>query len=270
VPVTGTVTLTSGGGRENRYPAGTRVTFERISGHRDGGRTACPGQALYNQLPALRSLAAARSGGSTGVAAPAGTVTLRALSSALRYPEPARLSGSLTGGGQVWVQVAAGPAYRTIARVQPAAAGTWAAEVPLTRGYVFRALQVLPDGSHGAVSVPVRVSLRPGLRASAPRRVLAGSAATVRGAIAPQQGRVTASSWIQGRSGRFHFVRRAAVRPSRGRFAVRVRLTRPGLYRLRLRFAGSRYALPASAPDLYVRAVRSRRSLSGGAAGPRG
>src|SRR5882757_9604333 len=56
VPTQGTVTLTSGGGSLNRYPAGAPVTMDRISGHRDGDNTACPGNALYAQLPDLRAL----------------------------------------------------------------------------------------------------------------------------------------------------------------------------------------------------------------------
>ena len=44
----------SAGGSTNRYPAGSRPSFERISGHRDGNGTACPGNGLYAQLPQLR------------------------------------------------------------------------------------------------------------------------------------------------------------------------------------------------------------------------
>jgi hypothetical protein len=60
VPVTGQVPEFSGGGSQNRFAYGTHVTFERISGHRDGGKTECPGDALYAQLPMLRELTAAR------------------------------------------------------------------------------------------------------------------------------------------------------------------------------------------------------------------
>src|SRR6185503_13179114 len=49
----------SGGGATNRYPSGSRPTFERISGHRDGDATACPGDGLYAQLPRLRAMVAA-------------------------------------------------------------------------------------------------------------------------------------------------------------------------------------------------------------------
>jgi hypothetical protein len=37
-----------------RYPAGTPVTLNAISGHRDTGPTSCPGANLYAQLPAIR------------------------------------------------------------------------------------------------------------------------------------------------------------------------------------------------------------------------
>jgi hypothetical protein len=53
-PTEGSVTLTSAGGELNRYPAGTLVKVNRIPGHRDGDKTACPGDALYAQLPDLR------------------------------------------------------------------------------------------------------------------------------------------------------------------------------------------------------------------------
>lgn len=53
----GRVALTSGGG--NLYPKGARATLWRISGHRDAGRTDCPGDTLYAQLPAIRKIAGA-------------------------------------------------------------------------------------------------------------------------------------------------------------------------------------------------------------------
>jgi N-acetylmuramoyl-L-alanine amidase len=53
----GRVRLTSGGG--NLYPQGANAYLYRISGHRDAGRTDCPGDALYTQLPAIRAIAGA-------------------------------------------------------------------------------------------------------------------------------------------------------------------------------------------------------------------
>ncbi|MFF7403401.1 peptidoglycan recognition protein family protein [Streptomyces murinus] len=56
-----TVQLTASATQKNyfgtSYTAGTKYTFNRISGHRDGYNTQCPGGSLYNQLPAIRTLA---------------------------------------------------------------------------------------------------------------------------------------------------------------------------------------------------------------------
>ena len=54
--------LVSGGGASTAIRHGTRVTLQRISGHRDGDTTACPGNALYAQLPELRRRAAGLAG----------------------------------------------------------------------------------------------------------------------------------------------------------------------------------------------------------------
>ncbi|MBG0560288.1 peptidoglycan recognition protein family protein [Actinoplanes aureus] len=54
-PPAGRVRLTSGG--SDRYPAGKPAVLNRISGHRDTGRTECPGNSLYAQLPAIRTIA---------------------------------------------------------------------------------------------------------------------------------------------------------------------------------------------------------------------
>ncbi|SEG83555.1 N-acetylmuramoyl-L-alanine amidase [Actinacidiphila yanglinensis] len=42
----------------SRYPKGTAVELNAISGHRDVYQTDCPGQALYNDLPWVRQAAA--------------------------------------------------------------------------------------------------------------------------------------------------------------------------------------------------------------------
>src|SRR5918999_545474 len=55
-PTSGRVTLVSGGGSTNRYPAGSRPSVERVLGHRDTNQTACPGGALYAQLADLRAM----------------------------------------------------------------------------------------------------------------------------------------------------------------------------------------------------------------------
>ncbi|MFK4224322.1 peptidoglycan recognition protein [Streptomyces sp. NPDC019890] len=56
----GKVVLTSGG--SGKYAKGVKVSFNVISGHRDGYITECPGARLYSKLGTVRSAAAAYQG----------------------------------------------------------------------------------------------------------------------------------------------------------------------------------------------------------------
>ncbi|MEP7115089.1 MAG: N-acetylmuramoyl-L-alanine amidase, partial [Ilumatobacteraceae bacterium] len=51
----GTKVLTAEIG-SSRYDKGEKAKFRVISGHRDAGYTACPGQKLYDRMPAIRKL----------------------------------------------------------------------------------------------------------------------------------------------------------------------------------------------------------------------
>ncbi|MFF3766087.1 peptidoglycan recognition protein [Streptomyces sp. NPDC001922] len=53
----GTVRLVSTNG-ESRYRKGATAEFHVISGHRDSHQTRCPGDALYDRLPAIRDTVA--------------------------------------------------------------------------------------------------------------------------------------------------------------------------------------------------------------------
>ncbi|WP_374293998.1 N-acetylmuramoyl-L-alanine amidase [Streptomyces olivochromogenes] len=59
---TGTTQLTAGATQKNyagtSFTSGSSYPFQRISGHRDGYNTQCPGDSLYAQLPTIRSWAA--------------------------------------------------------------------------------------------------------------------------------------------------------------------------------------------------------------------
>ncbi|MCR6491778.1 N-acetylmuramoyl-L-alanine amidase [Cellulomonas sp. P24] len=57
VDPSGSMSYTTAGGSD-KYAAGTTVTLQVISGHRDVYRTACPGDAGYAVLPTIRTLAA--------------------------------------------------------------------------------------------------------------------------------------------------------------------------------------------------------------------
>ncbi len=50
-----TVRVNPAGAFYSRFPAGARVSLPRIAGHRDGDATECPGNVLYDELPAIRT-----------------------------------------------------------------------------------------------------------------------------------------------------------------------------------------------------------------------
>jgi hypothetical protein len=58
----GSTVLTSAGGGTSRHAAGTRVTVNTVSGHRDVGYTACPGRYLYPTLATIKAKAKAYQG----------------------------------------------------------------------------------------------------------------------------------------------------------------------------------------------------------------
>ena len=87
------VTLTSAGGSASRYPAGARVTVDRVLGHRDTGKTACPGDALYAQVDDIRALVVS----GTPFASPSARVTAALAQQSARYGEVVPVNGVLVG-----------------------------------------------------------------------------------------------------------------------------------------------------------------------------
>jgi hypothetical protein len=273
-PVTGTVTVPSAGGSSNRHPKGRQVTFERISGHRDGNETACPGAQLYAQLPGLRQRAdrlapdvvGPPAGGQPAAAAPA-RLSLQAARLALSFPEPVRLTGRVTdaagtgvAGSRVRLQVLTAKGFRSVASTVSGPDGGWAAELPTSRNRAVRAIV------GRIVSNTVKVTVAPVLTVPAPaRRLQAGRRAVLRGEVRPRKAAIVVEAARQLTPTRYAKAIVVRGRASGGRFRVPVTLARPGLYRLRVRFAGDRRNAPAQV-DHFVRAVRSLRS-SGAAPG---
>jgi hypothetical protein len=136
VPATGRTKVVSAGGSSTGYPAGTPVTVNRISGHRDVDLTACPGAALYRQLPKLRTrvkkLEGSTSRLSLATAAPSAT-----------YGSGATVSGTLTpasGGEAIEIRELTAGKERPIATALTAPDGTWSAAVPTEHSGVLRAV----------------------------------------------------------------------------------------------------------------------------------
>jgi hypothetical protein len=256
VPATGTVALRSGGGSLNRFPAGTPVTVNRICGHRDGDATSCPGDALYGQLPALRSRAAALAG---PVAAPDGQVTLAVAAPAVAYGQPASFAGLVIrpgGGAAAGIPVALQKRGRsggwvTVAHATAGTDGSWAVAVPWRRSGQVRARAGTASSAVARVAVVASVKLRVPRR----RRVAPGTLMRLSGRVQPSAP-VRVLVEIKGGDGRWRRVRVLRPRVRGTSFSVAARLRRPGLYRLTARTAGPG-AHVKDAP-LLVRVVRSR------------
>jgi hypothetical protein len=257
VPCEGTVVVTSGGGASNRYKYGTQVPMQRISGHRDGCSTECPGNALYAQLPEIRSASSSHAGPLP--APPALRLTCIPRADAVGFGQDAVFTGAAMGpeGPAAGIKVSLQKLGRsgtwvTIARATSASDGGWTARVPWVQTGRVRAV------IDGATSSSALVTVIPLLQArSLTTRVKAGASATLTGSIRPGAP-VRVLVERKGRSGRWRRVSEVGV-PVRGQsFTAHVSLRSAGLYRLTPRTGTA--AQPVAAPALYVRAVRRARS----------
>ena len=258
-PTAGTVPVTSAGGASNRFPSGQEVTLERISGHRDGNSTSCPGDALYAQLPALR----ARVGGVAPVTART-RIEAAVGPGVVRFPAQARVAGTLrrlTGesvnGAPVEIQAFAGRlGWRTVARTTTAAGGVFQALVSPPAKRVLRARYPGGEGLVGSTSRQGVVLVRPALATTrSVSRAAVGRTPVIAGTIGPAKRRLVAV--VERRTGgRNRRVARILVSARGGRFRTAFRLRQPGLHRFSIVFPGDTANLPASAVPVYVRAVK--------------
>jgi N-acetylmuramoyl-L-alanine amidase len=220
-PLTGKVTLTSAGGSESRYAAGVRVSVNRVLGHRDVGRTACPGELFYPQLDELRAMVAS---GASPI--PTAHVSGTLADYTIDYGEIVPVSGLLTGvdglalaGAPVEVQTNADGRWVTSEFLTTAGDGTFAGELhPRKRMYV-RLRFPGQLGVPGATSARLLLRLRPVIELRRPARsARRGARVPVSGTVGPRKGRVYVV--LQQRiRGHYRTVGSRAVRTRRGRFA---------------------------------------------------
>lgn len=258
VPATGQVSIVSAGGEANRYESGVAVTFERISGHRDGCETSCPGDALYGQLADLR----ARTAKLAGAVVVAPKLTLAPGAVKVAYGAGATFAGALlagdgtpVAGAAIELQKQGSSRFVTVGRATTRADGTWSVTLPWRRGAAVRAVAMGVRSSPVSVAVGTVLALAP-----TPKRVLAGRSAVVTGQVRPagavrmRVDRQTPGGWA--RVGEFP----ATVRS--GRFRAKALLRKPGVYRLTVTAAQA-----APAGPVYVRAVRNARDVTKGTGG---
>src|ERR671923_137342 len=256
VPTQGDVTVVSAGGPLNRYAAGRAVRLQRISGHRDGDSTACPGNALYAQLPALRARAAE-------LETPTG-LSLRTTPRRVSHLAPATVSGRLllpdgSPGAGVGVEVQAKTArgWQGIAPAVTDASGAWSASLALPSTRSLRAVAT-PDPTRPALlSPPAKLEVRFAVSAVLQaRRVHFGRPTVLRGTIEPRRRlrRVIVTVDRRAAGGRYLRVVRFRALARDGRFRVPLRPSAPGLYRVRVSAPGDRLNAPGRSAPLFVRA----------------
>jgi hypothetical protein len=263
-PVQGSVTVLSGGGASNRYPAGAPVTLQRISAHRDVDSTDCPGNALYRQLAEIRR-DAAQLAPAFARPPPGAAVTLGAAAATLAFPQAAQLSGRVTGadgaplaGAAVSIQIATRAGFVPRGHAVSRGDGTWSAELPTQYTRTLRAVVRLPAGGV-ATSPLLAVQVVPRIGVLAPRRVVARRAFTISASIRPLRADLDAVLARKGSDGAFHTVGRVALKATSGAFRRTVVVRRPALYRLRVESRSDARNLAGRSRDVVLRAVRPRR-----------
>ena len=268
-PVKGALTEVSAGGPLNAYPYGTRVHLHRISGHRDGDATECPGNGLYAQLPEIRRLAAAA----------AAHAREAPLLTATADPATGTFRRRVTFGGS-----SRSPTTAACSRAhrRPRAQG----RRPLDRGrdgeHGRRRLLVGGDPSAGQRPVPGHVGGRRRLaphpldrgdpvrqaagdhrRRQGPRS--RGRAGDPLGRIAPDTGAVNVHAARRERGGGYAPTYHWRVPTDGGDWTLRVHLHRLALYRFTARVHADQLHA-AGAGRVYVRAVDATAGDAGGSA----
>ena len=252
-PVGGSLVVTSGGGALNAHKYGEKVTMHRIAGHRDGDSTDCPGDKLYKQLPALRTLAEGYAGESP--ATPAGKAKLSLVTdrTVAAYGTAATVHGTLTDAGGKAVankriaveKQGASRKWVRLALVRSGSDGSWSAAITWKATGRLRARATVAGHSvvSPLVTITASTSLVPG---RLPTTVLSNAPVVVTGTVRP----ATAVKIVlekQLASGRWVAAGTRTVTPtSRGTFRSTFRFAGPARYRISLTAAGATRTAPAT------------------------
>ena len=259
-PTQGTVTLTSGGGSLNRYGSGTPVTLDRISGHRDGDNTSCPGDALYAQLPDIRNRV-----GNVQPAQPAQARTLldgvSLTPGAVVYPQQATVSGALrqingepVAGAPLDVQAYGTSGWRTAWHATTGGDGGFRLDIGARLSHQIRVRYAGDDVRLGVVSTSMLLKVVPELKLerSASRRGV-GQTVTLSGTVQPNKTRLQLV--VERRMGKKRSTGTLALRARRGRFARTYRFHSAGLFRFYVKFAGDKGNAATKSGAVYVRSL---------------
>ncbi len=274
-PVEGTVDVVSAGGASNRYPSGRTVTMQRISGHRDGDKTSCPGSALYAQLPELRRRAATHDFPIAQVPVPGGTIGENQLTIATAAQQVAaystvQVSGSLVDidggaipGAEVRIQKRGATRWSTAARAKTDGEGRFAAAVIVRQSSRLRAYFNGDADVSGEVltSSEVSVNAIPRLTIDlSAKQVGVGGRVTVKVGMKPTRSRVELTVARREANGRYRTVGRTRLKVSGSTGVATVRLSKPGLYGFTVVAPADGKGVAVTAPRIHVRCARGGKA----------
>ncbi len=251
----GTTKLTSAGGESARYPYGHTRRFQKVLGHRDTGRTACPGEQLYYQLSELRER--------VGERRPTGTEVLMTalLPELVSYsPDGVTFPGVLTDtqdaavpGVAVELQRLRRTGWKPLAEGFTDSEGEFHATAHFKRNTILR-WEFPGDGTYRPFrgdGVVVAVAPLIELAASS-ASVETGERIVLSGTITPAKSKGLRLMVEYDDDGRWRRVGRRKVSARRGAFTKRPSFGEPGEYRLSVRFAGDAVNGPATSPYIEL------------------
>jgi hypothetical protein len=258
-PLSGPVTVVSSGGSATRYPAGAQVTLERVIGHRDTGKTACPGAALYAQLPELRALVLS---GTAPFSSFATRLSAGLVDDNIDYGEPVPVTGSLgdpvgapLAGELVELQVASEGFWRTARRLTTGVDGSFTTELKPARRMYLRVRYLGRAPLRRSTSARLLLHVRPVIAIDQPpSRAARGEALELEGTVGPRKRALRLVVQQRVRSV-WRKVQATSVRARRGRFASSFVPAGAGRYRYYL-VAPADLDTDRGASELYDLRVR--------------
>jgi hypothetical protein len=271
-PVEGTIDVVSAGGPTNRYPSGRPVTLQRISGHRDGDKTSCPGTALYGQLAEIRRRAATHDYPVSDTTAGGGVIgqdqlTIVASASQVAAYATIPVSGTLVDiegaaipGASVRIQKLGATRWSTAAHAVTNADGTFSTSVVVRQSSKLRAYYNGDVAAGGDVltSPEVAVSAIPKLTITlSAKQVPVGGLVSAKVVMKPTRSKLELVVSSRGSDGKYRTISRTRLKVSGATGTAAVRLPKAGLYGFTIVSPADAKGIAVTTPLIHVRCSRS-------------
>ena len=244
VPVLGRVTVevAPSGYLYTPFGPGALVSLPRVAGHRDGDLTACPGNALYGELPSVRPRVAALAGAPARLAITGPAAAVNAGASVVVSGRLTDLSsGTPLTDAPIEVQQITPHAEQTLATLTTDADGSWSFTLAPSANLLLRTLH---RSAPAAVSDVVPIAVAPVLTLTLAQQ----SPLVVTGTVAPPVRSATIDLY-RFVNGRRRLIASKRVAAGGGRFHARLTPHGPGQYVVIAQTpVSTRYAAARSVP----------------------